>query len=242
VKLAAIQYRPPKGQPVSARADLVELVGQAGSEGADLVVCPEMATTGYVWPDASALLGHAEPAAGPTFEALSPIAQQWQCWVVVGFVERVGEALYNSALIIDAQGGLAGVYAKVLLYELDETWALPGKNRFVRDTGLGRLSCGICMDLNDPGFVTHLVEDQAEVVAFCTNWLEEGIDVLRYWRWRLQPWSGWFVAANSWGPDGDISFCGNSAILDPQGRVRALSKKEANEVLLVDTEDAILGN
>lgn len=220
----------------------MELVGQAGSSGADLVVCPEMATTGYVWPDVSALAEHAEPADGPTFAALAPLARQWQCWIVVGFVHQVENRLFNSALIINAQGQLAGVYAKVLLYELDEAWAVPGENRWVRDTPVGRLSCGICMDLNDPGFVTHLVEEQAEVVAFCTNWLEEGIDVLRYWRWRLQPWEGWFVAANSWGPDGSISFCGNSVILDPQGRVRALGEKEGNQVLYVDTKDGLLGN
>ncbi len=241
MKLAAIQFRPPKGQPENARSELVALVGRAGSLGADLVVCPELATTGYLWSDASALKDHAESADGPTFQALAPLASKWQCWVVVGFVEQAGGRLYNSALIIDAEGQLAGVYAKMLLYELDETWAVPGERRWVRDTPLGRLSCGICMDLNDPAFVSHLVEDQVGVVAFCTNWLEEGIDVLRYWRWRLQPWEGWFVAANSWGPDGLISFCGNSVILDPQGRVRALGEKEGNQVLCVDTKSVHLG-
>ena len=154
---------------------------------------------------------------------------------------RIPNDLYNSALVIDGHGALAGVYAKVLLYDLDKTWAVPGTHRWVRETPLGRLACGICMDLNDPGFITHLMRDEVDVVAFCTNWLEQGIDVLDYWRWQLGPFGGWFVAANSWGFDGDISFSGGSVILDPQGRVCALGDKEGNQVLCVDTEAGPLG-
>jgi len=235
VKLAAVQYRPPKGDPELARSELVDWLGQAGSMGADLVVCPEMATTGYVWPNAKSLRAHAEPAAGPTYQALAPMARKWGTWIVVGFVEQVGSDLYNSALVIDGEGELAGVYRKVLLYDLDKAWAVPGLERWVRETPLGRLACGICMDLNDPGFITHLMRDEVDVLAFCTNWLEQGIDVLEYWNWQLGPYSGWFVAANSWGPDGDISFCGRSVILDPQGRPRAMAEQEGNQVLCVDT-------
>ena len=48
MKLAAVQYRPPKARPARARADLVRLAGAAVDAGAGLVVLPEMATCGYV--------------------------------------------------------------------------------------------------------------------------------------------------------------------------------------------------
>ncbi len=236
MKLAAVQYRPPKGDPDLARTELVDWVGQAGAMGADLVVCPEMATPGYVWPRAESLRPHAEPADGPTYRALAPVARKWGAWVVVGFVEQAEGKLFNSALVIGPQGELAGVYQKVLLYDLDKAWAVPGLERWVRETSVGRLACGICMDLNDPGFITHLMRDQVDVVAFCTNWLEQGIDVLEYWKWQLGHYSGWFVAANSWGPDGEISFCGSSVILGPLGRVWAQAGKQGDQVLFVDTD------
>ena len=104
VKLAALQYRPPKGRPHEARSDLVRWVSEAGEQGAHLVVCPEMATTGYVWEGPEALLPHAEPAEGPTYRALGPIAREHQMWVVCGYAERADDGLYNAALIIDPSG------------------------------------------------------------------------------------------------------------------------------------------
>ncbi len=70
-RFAAVQYRPPKGEPDAARADLVRLVDEAGRQGAEFIVCPEMATTGYVWSDPGEIRPHCEPARGPTLEALA---------------------------------------------------------------------------------------------------------------------------------------------------------------------------
>ena len=133
-------------------------------------------------------------------------------------------------------GELVSCYRKVLLYEADYDWAQPGRRRVVCTTrSLGRLAPGICMDLNDPRFVAHLIADRVDVCAFCTNWVEEGIDVHPYWQERLRDWTGWFVAANTWGEDQGTQFSGRSAILAPGGRVAASAPAEGDAVLVVDT-------
>lgn len=249
MKLAAVQYRPPKGEPDRARADLVSLLAEAGAQGADLVVFPEMATSGYVWRSPAELAPFAEAPTGPTFQALAAGAQTHGCWVVCGFPERGAASasptgalrarLHNSALIISPTGELVACYRKVLLYEADYDWAQPGHRRILCDTtSLGRLAPGICMDLNDHRFVTHLIADRVDVCAFCTNWVEEGIDVHAYWQDRLQRWSGWFVAANAWGEDRGTHFSGRSAILAPDGSVAAAAPEEGDRVILVDTQAA----
>ncbi|RME25269.1 MAG: carbon-nitrogen hydrolase family protein, partial [Deltaproteobacteria bacterium] len=92
MKLAAVQYRPPHGRPDRARRELARRVRAAIDAGARLVVLPEMATTGYVWPDAAALRPHAEPARGPTFEALRAEARTGGgAWVVCGFAEQADD-------------------------------------------------------------------------------------------------------------------------------------------------------
>ena len=236
MKLAAVQFQPPKGQPDAARDALSALIDEAGRSGADLVVCPEMATTGYVWPSAAAIRPHAEPERGPTFQRLSPLARQHRAWVVCGFAEAADDGrLYNSALVIDPWGELARCYRKVLLYSADTTWAAPGTQRMTCETRFGRLAPAICMDLNDDDLIRFLHRSAAEVLAFCTNWVDEGVDVHPYWRLRLTRWPGWAVAANCWGEDEGVRFSGRSAILAPGGAVAVTAARTGDQLLLVDT-------
>lgn len=249
MRLAAIQYRPPKGQPDLAREQIAALVGEAGREGADLVVLPEMATTGYVWSRPQDVGPFAEDPRGPTWQRLRPLAQEHDTWIVCGLPERHiarvtpdGRrqiALFNSAIVVMPDGELATCYRKCLLYSQDERWANPGWRRTVCRTELGRLALGICMDLNDPEFTDFLGYARPDLLAFCTNWVDEGVVVHDYWRERLAHWQGWTVAANSWGEDEGTRFTGRSVIMGPGGRIHAEAAYEGDEILLVDVPDHI---
>lgn len=233
--VAAVQYRPPKASPVRARHELATLVRTALDAGARLVVCPEMATTGYVWESTDALRPYAEESDGTTATELGALARAYDARIVVGFVECDGNRLFNAAMVLGPNGCVETVYRKNRLFELDERWATPGVERTsIRLPGC-TLVPGICMDLNDDGFVEFVHSERADIVPFCTNWLEQGIDVSAYWAWRLRGWRGWFVAANSWGPDGDIEFCGRSAILAPGGHPVRRAPSRGNCVLSFDT-------
>jgi predicted amidohydrolase len=256
MKLAAIQYKPPKGKPEQARRELLVLVEAAAEQGADLIVCPEMATTGYVWPSPQEIGPFAESPRGPTFQLLAQVARDSGAWIVCGFAERFdhppeavgpsGElrqvsSLYNSALVITPEGELATCYRKCMLFMADESWANPGWRRVVVPTHVGRVVPSICMDLNDPEFVQFLADVSPDLIAFCANWVDEGDDVHAYWRQRLQGFTGWFVAANSWGEDGGIQFSGRSAIIAPNGDVVAQAEAEGDEVLVVEVQEVVPG-
>lgn len=233
--VAAIQYRPPKGEPEVAREALCELVCEALEADARLVVCPEMATTGYVWPNQDALRPFAEERGGPTATELGALARRHSARIVAGFVERDGDALFNSAMVLSPSGELEAVYRKNMLFELDFHWATPGRERTAIRLPKCTLVPGICMDLNDDLFVEFVQSERATIIPFCTNWLEQGIDVAAYWAWRLRDWRGWFIAANSWGPDDGIEFCGRSAILAPGGLPVRRAPPRGNCVLTFDT-------
>jgi len=246
--LSAIQFRPPKGRPHAARLALRVLIDDAGKQGADVIVCPEMATTGYIWESPSELGPHAERPKGETYRMLAEAARKHAAWIVCGFPEifvqpaqksRSGKSmatLHNSALVVSPLGELVTCYRKVLLYEADEKWASPGWRRSVVPTEHGALVPGVCMDLNDEGFIGFLREMKPELVAFCTNWLEEGVPVHEYWRMRLSGVRSHVVAANSWGEDGDVTFCGRSAILGPSGEVIVEAPAEGDAVLVAEVE------
>ena len=95
---------------------------------------------------------------------------------------------------------------------------------------------GICMDLNDSQFCAHLQMLNPQVLAFCTNWVDKGEDPLLYWRMRLFPWRGWFVAANTWGEDEGTRFCGLSTIMGPTGQVHARAGAQGDGIILVEID------
>ncbi len=184
------------------------------SEGVDLLVLPEMAVTGYVFPDLDAVRAVAEPQDGPTFTALSEVAARSGSWIVCGFPERDGDRVFNSALVIDPSGQRAFTYRKTLLYSADLPWATPGDSGYRRfDTAHGSFGVGICMDLNDDRFVDWCAREAVDVVAMPTNWIDEDQDVWPYWAMRLYPLKATLVAANTWGAEADTRFSGASAVL-----------------------------
>ena len=86
-------------------------------------------------------------------------------------------------------------------------------------------------DSNDDHCIQFLKSQKIDICAFCTNWVEESMDVLWYWRLRLGNYMGYFVAANSWGHDSGTTFSGASAILGPRGSLLAQAPKEGNAVI-----------
>jgi predicted amidohydrolase len=249
MRLSAIQYKPPKGRPETARLDIEELLGEAAQRGAHFAVLPEMATTGYIWDSPAEIAPHTEQARGPTAALLARLANQHKMWIICGFAERFIHparkgprglplaTLYNSALVLNPNGELVNVYRKHLLYDLDKTWAQAGERRSRVPTDFGWMIPGICMDLNDDQFVSFLTERDAEIFAFCTNWVHEpGFSAHRYWHERLRPFRGWTIAANTWGREESVTFSGRSAIFNPQGEIVTDAPFEGDTVLVWDTE------
>lgn len=213
MRVAAVQFKADQADPEASRRRLVALAEDAAA-GADLVVLPELAATGYLFPHPSAVRAVAEPAEGPTLAALAPVARRHGCWLVGGFAERAGEALFNSARVVDDRGELRFVYRKTLLFEADVPWATPGDSGYQRfETAAGSFGVGICMDLNDDRFTAWCAAADLDAIAFPTAWLEQGINVWRYWAMRLLDIPAALVAANTFGWEQGVEFSGRSAIL-----------------------------
>lgn len=220
MQAAAIQFKGAKGDKRASLVALRRLAARA-AESSDLLVLPEMAATGYLFPSRRAAQAVAEAPDGPTFQALAPVAAEHRVWLVVGFPELARDRLFNSALIIDPSGALHGVYRKTLLFDADRSWATPGDSGYLKvQTARGSFGVGICMDLNDDRFTGWCASAGVDVVALPTNWLHEEIPVWPYWVMRMVGVGAVLVAGNTYGREGAITFAGQSAIID-RGRVLA---------------------
>lgn len=212
--LAVVQFKPRRGARNANLAKLVTLTQQALEAGAKVVVLPEMCATGYRFPNPEVVRPMSEPPRGPTFKAFQPLAKQFGAIIVVGFVEDFEGKLYNAALVINAEGKVQTLYRKRLLYIDDHTWANPGDLPYpVFNTPYGTATVGICMDMNDPRFHTHLRRTKPEIVCFPTNWVDEGDNPQRYWMAQLKGWNGYLLAADRYGEEDGVGFCGRSCVI-----------------------------
>ena len=108
----------------------------AGKRGVDVACLPEeFAGTG------------AEPIPGPTTEAVAPLAKQYGMYVICPIREQAGDQQYNTAVLIDRQGRIAGYYRKVFVFWGEGLHcSREGVKAF--DTDFGRIAILTCFDLN----------------------------------------------------------------------------------------------
>jgi predicted amidohydrolase len=152
------------------RALILAAVAGAVAGGADLLVLPELATSGYVFADAAEARAVALPPDHPFFDEVAAALAGTPAVVVFGFCEDAGEVLHNSAALVAATGTL-DVYRKTHLWDREKLVFTPGADPpRVLDTPLGRLGTLICYDLEFPEMPRLLGLAGADVIAVPTNW------------------------------------------------------------------------
>ncbi len=143
-----------------SREQVVALVDQNAAAGVDLVILPE------TW------LGQRdspETLEGATITAFSVLARKHHTYVVCPIDRRAGERRLNSAVLLDRNGIVQGVYDKVYPYwsefDLKEPVAI-GSAVPVFQTDFGKLGLAICFDVNFPEVWQRLADAGAEIVAW----------------------------------------------------------------------------
>ena len=164
VGLAAVHYYPQKNKTTQQNLNrFAELINQAAEKGADIVCLPEaitMASTGKTPYET------AEPIPGPTTDFLASVAKKNNLYIVAGLYERSGPVIYNTAILLDRKGKLAGKYHKVSLprEEVDEA-VTPGDSLNVFDTDFGRIGMMVCWDVFFPEPARVLALKGAEIIV-----------------------------------------------------------------------------
>ena len=107
----------------------------------------------------------AETIPGPSTRFLGDIARKNNLYIVAGIIELDGDVVYNTAILLDRNGELAGKYRKVSLprEEIDGGIS-PGDNLPVFDTDFGRIGIMVCWDVSFPEVARALAMKGAEVI------------------------------------------------------------------------------
>ena len=143
LKVALGQLRVDGGQPKVNLKRALDMITEAGNRGCDIIVLPECLDLG--WTDASA---HdlAQPIPGEYSQQLCEAARSAAIHVVAGLVERDGDALYNSAILISAAGEILLKHCKINELEIAQKLYSRGTSLSVAHTEMGCIGITICAD------------------------------------------------------------------------------------------------
>jgi predicted amidohydrolase len=146
-------------------------VEAAISAGAQVVVLPELVTSGYVFESLDEARSTAITADDRLFRDWSALAARADAVVVGGFCEPAPEGgVYNSAIVVDG-GGVLAVYRKIHLWDTEKNFFTPGPDAPpIVDTRYGRIAVVICYDLEFPELTRSVALRGADLLAVPTNW------------------------------------------------------------------------
>ncbi|MFI9245522.1 carbon-nitrogen family hydrolase [Streptomyces sp. NPDC053086] len=248
MRASLIQIDVDEGEPAGSRRRRVAALVREQS-GADLVVLPELWTTGaFAYEEFGR---EAEPLEGPTYEAMAKAASDAGVWLHAGSIpERAasdsgsapGEGpLYNTSLVFSPSGELAAVYRKIHRFGFDKGEAvLMGAGRDLVTVRLPGTTLGVatCYDLRFPELFRGLVDAGAETLVIPAGWPER-----RRAHWTLLAQAravenqAFVLACGTAGTHAGVPQAGHSIVVDPWGEVLA-EAGAGEEVLTVDIDPA----
>ncbi|MFJ7078952.1 nitrilase family protein [Streptomyces sp. NPDC098781] len=228
-RVAVVQFEPQVGvENLKANATAVEQrLNSAGESGASLVVLPELATTGYVFETREEAFAHSESIPdGPSLQMFERIAAQHGMYVVGCIVERDGERLYDTAVLVGPNGYI-GRYRKTHLWNTEKLWFTPGDEGFkVFDTRIGRIGLLVCWDIWFPETARIVSQMGADIICIPTGWVwtppplydASGVCMAAHLTITAAHVNNVFIAtADRTGREREAGFMGNSLIASTNG-------------------------
>jgi 5-aminopentanamidase len=170
VGLACAQLAPTFGDLDGNRQRAAAAISDAAGAGANLIVLPELCTSGYAFADRAEALEHSEPADGPSVREWRELAGVHGAVIVAGFCERDADGEpRNSAAVADADGSCT-IYRKTHLWDREQTIFVAGREPPpVLDTAAGRIGIAICYDAFFPEVMRGLALAGADLIAVPMN-------------------------------------------------------------------------
>jgi N-carbamoylputrescine amidase len=255
--------------PEANFASAVRHIREAARLGAQIVCLPELFRAQYFCQrEDLRLFDLAEPIPGPSTEKLAAVARESRIAIVASLFERRAPGLYhNTAVTLDGEGNLAGIYRKMhipddpLYYE--KYYFAPGDLGFqALDLGFGRIGTLVCWDQWYPEGARLTALKGAELLFYPTAIGWHPAEKAEFGAAQYDAWqtiqrahaiaNGVYVAAvnrvghehgevlgnRAAGPG--LEFWGGSFLADPFGRVIARASHDAEEILLGEIDLALL--
>ena len=208
----------------------------------DLILLPEIWPSGFFCFDR--YRAESESIDGPIVATFRQKAAERACHILMGsIVEKDGNQLFNTSLLLDSQGQIIARYRKIHLfgYQSEEKKLLTaGKEVVVAPTPWGPAGISTCYDLRFPEFFRKMVDKGATIFLVASAW-----PLVRLEAWRLFNQAralenlAYLISCNCAGSNAGNRYAGHSMIVDPLGKVIA-EGGEKEEVVTAEIDPGLV--
>ncbi|NOZ03480.1 MAG: NAD+ synthase [FCB group bacterium] len=246
MKIALCQINPTVGHFEYNSKKMLEYYRRAVKQGADLVVFPELITTGYPPQDLLWEAGFVEK----NIESMISIGRQTTVPMIFGYVRQAGHHLFNSAAIW-RDGAQVYNYDKILLPTYDvfdeDRYFRPGNKPGVWSCDHNgkplKIGIQICEDLWDENYDCKVSQLQREagaelIINISASPYHEGrlLDRMRLFEEKVSTTKVPFLYCNLVGAQDELIFDGQSMAINADGELLAQGKAFEEEIVLVDLD------
>ncbi|MBT2683620.1 carbon-nitrogen family hydrolase [Bacillus sp. ISL-37] len=235
-KIACLQMDIAFGNSEQNYKKATELIDKANAQKPDIIVLPELWTTGY---DLDHLKDTAEEEAQEAKVFFKDAAVKYNSHFIGGSVANKTEAgIENTLLVFDKNGEQAGIYSKLHLFKLmdEHLYLAAGKEKGLFSLDGHKFAGLICYDIRFPEWVRAHALHGVEAMFVVAEW---PIQRLEHWRALLIARAienqCFVIACNRAGSDPNNRFAGHSMIIGPWGDVIA-EGGEGEEILLAEID------
>jgi len=215
-------------------------IERAARDNADLVVFPECALTGFGVESRDEAVATAEAVPGPASESIAGVCARTGCYAIVGLIEREGQRLYNSAIIVGPEG-VVGRHRKAHLGPVGvDAYVDRGQALDVHRVCGACVGILICYECRFPEAARVLAMKGAQILVIAANHPTGSEVNLRI----LSPARAvenrvYVLHCNRTGSERGFTYVGQSVFYDPDGM--ALAVASTDECSIVTSIDAVRG-
>ncbi|MFU8793931.1 MAG: carbon-nitrogen family hydrolase [Dethiobacteria bacterium] len=206
-----------------------------------IVILPEIWATGFF--NFDRYHKESEHLQGETYSRLAPWAEKIGCYILGGsIIEQDGTDYYNTSILINPNGSLAGCYRKIHLfgYQSEESELLnPGSDLYIMKSSYGTWGFSTCYDLRFPELYRKLISAGVDTLFVIAAWPKARLEhwILLNCTRALENLCN-LIACNCAGSLRGTALGGNSLVIDPWGNIIAQGG-ESGELLIAEIDPGL---
>lgn len=238
-KIALAQFNSSINDVYENNMKMVRMIRQASANQADIIVFPELFSTGYNLDIiGDKIYEMACPDDGDTIELAKSEARLGNIHVIAPIAYKDENGIYNSAAVIDSKGNLLNVYHKNNLWDKEQKYFNYGNHDYrVYETPFGKFGVIICYDVDFPETCRNLALAGAEIIFVPAAWATTHRNLWDiYLPARALENTVFIAGVNRTGVEGEVIYFGDSKVFDPTGSLISRAGENTEEILYCDID------
>ncbi|MBT2686027.1 nitrilase-related carbon-nitrogen hydrolase [Bacillus sp. ISL-37] len=243
MRVASIQVKANDLKDYKQAWEKLEKMLLEAAQNHDLILVPECAFPSYFIHGEEGDLNQILNEGDSYLNRIKDISRQEKVYIAYGYVEKSGDTIYNSALLVDRNGEEVIKKRKSFLWHFDSKWFAEGDDLAVADTEFGKVAVVVCADARMPEIVRLAALEGAKFIIDLANLTASGphmselqnVQSAFMLSVRALENQAWLAVSDKWGVESNtITYTGRSGVYAPDGACLYQASADRDEIVSVE--------